>query len=166
MAFTAEEGGALLERAHAQGRLAHAYLITGPAGCGKRALATQLARIILDDPAADLAQHSDVHLAEPESKSRRILIEQIRTLEQALHMRSFFGGRKVGIVFDADRLQPNAANAFLKTLEEPPNHSHLVLVSAHPDQLLDTIISRCLEVPLRPTAPPETTPLQQRLLGT
>ena len=102
MAFTAEEALALLRNAHARDRLAHAYLITGPIGSGKRQLASQLAGVLVGEP-TDPLQHSDVHVIEPESKSRRILTEQICELEHALHMRSFFGGRKVGIVFDADR---------------------------------------------------------------
>jgi len=165
MAFTADAALDLLRSAHAKDRLAHAYLISGPIGSGKRRLAGQLAGLVVGD-AGDPLQNPDVHAIEPESKSRRILTEQIRELEHALQMRSFFGARKVGIIFDADRLQPNAANAFLKTLEEPPGQSHLLLVSAQPDQLLDTIASRCLEVPLRATAPPELTALQQRLLAT
>ena len=166
MAFTADEALDLLRKAHAQDRLAHAYLITGPVGSGKRQLAGQLAALILGDPRRIRWQSPDVHVVEPESKSRRILIEQIRELERELQMRSFFGGRKVGIIFDADRLNANAANAFLKTLEEPPGHSHLLLLSAHPDQLLETILSRCLEIPLRPTEPRAASPLQQRLIET
>lgn len=164
MAFTADEALALLRNALTRDRLAHAYLITGPIGSGKRQLATQIAGLLVGETGEPL-QHSDVHTVEPESKSRRILTEQIRELEHALHMRSFFGGRKVGLIFDADRLQPNAANAFLKTLEEPPGQSHLLLVSAQPDQLLDTIASRCLEVSLRPTEQRELSPLQQRLIA-
>ena len=56
---------------------------------------------------------------------------------------------KFGVVYEADRLMPQAANAFLKTLEEPPDHSVLVLVTALPEALLDTIRSRCIEVSLR-----------------
>jgi DNA polymerase-3 subunit delta' len=164
MAFTADEALALVRNAHAQNRLAHAYLITGPVGSGKRQLAGHLAALILGG--GDPWESPDVHTAEPESKSRRILIEQVRELERELQMRSFFGGHKVGVIFDADRLQPAAANAFLKSLEEPPGHSHLLLLSAHPDQLLDTILSRCLEIPLRPTGQQIPSPFQQRLLDT
>jgi DNA polymerase-3 subunit delta' len=89
-----------------------------------------------------------VYLAEPESKSRRIVIDQVRTLEHALQMRSANGHRKVAIIADADRLQPQAANAFLKTLEEPPRDSLLLLLSSMPEVLPDTILSRCIAVPL------------------
>lgn len=105
-------------------------------------------------------RHPDVHPIEPESKSRRIRVEQIRALEHELRLRSLLGGVKVGVIFDADRLIEAAANAFLKTLEEPPASSHLLLVSAQPEQLLETILSRCIEVPLRLVVAREPTPLQ------
>src|SRR5439155_4221678 len=92
----------------------------------------------------------EIFVAEPESKSRRILIEQIRELEHGLQMRGSEGRRKVAIIAEADRLQPQAANAFLKTLEEPPKDSLLLLLSAIPEVLPDTIISRCIGIPLAP----------------
>ena len=163
MAFTADAAYQLLATAHAQDRLAHAYLITGPAGAGKLALATRLAAHLLgtDSP----LEHPDCQRIEPESKSRRIVIEQVRELEHTLHMRSLMGGKKVGLLIDADRLQPAAANAFLKTLEEPPAGTHLLLLSAQPEQILETILSRCLEVPLRLVERRELSPQQRALLG-
>jgi DNA polymerase-3 subunit delta' len=163
MPFTADEAYQLLHRADAKDRLAHAYLLTGPAGSGKRALADRACALLLGEKVANF-RHSDIHLVEPESKSRRILIEQMRELEHHLQMRSLLGGRKIGVVVDADRLQPNAANAFLKTLEEPPAHGHLLLLSSQPEQMLETILSRCLEIPLRPVEIRAASPLQQRLL--
>ncbi len=147
MSFSAADAFQLFSRCHARDRLAHAYLITGPEGSGKRSLVTQVAGLILgsDDP----LKHPDAHILEPESKSRRIRTDAVREVERELQMRSLRGGKKVGIFFDADRLQEQAANAFLKTLEEPPANTHLFLLSSLPSQLLDTILSRCIQVPLR-----------------
>jgi DNA polymerase-3 subunit delta' len=164
MPFTSDEAYAHLERARAHDRVAHAYLITGPAGSGKRELAGRICSLLLGKSAGDPWKHPDVHRIEPESKSRRILIDQIRELERNLQMRSRLGGPKVGVIVDADRLQLNAANAFLKTLEEPPAQSHLLLLSSLPDQLLETILSRCLEVPLRRVEAYQPEPIQQSLL--
>ena len=163
VAFTADEAFSLLQKALANQRFAHAYLITGPEGSGARELAARLAGLLVKDEAHPL-RHPDVHTAEPESKSRRIVIDQIRALERELQMRSMSGGQKVGIIFDADRLQEQAANAFLKTLEEPPRNSNLMLVSAYPDQLLETILSRCIEVPIKPTERRLPSERQRRLL--
>lgn len=140
---------ALLQRAADHGRLAHAYLLSGTAG---RAVACALAARILGVSESELGRHPDAHFVQPESKSRRIVIEQIRRLEHVLHQKALSGPRKVGILLDADRLQPEAANAFLKTLEEPPEGTHLLLATTQPEMLLDTVISRCISVPARDSA--------------
>jgi len=139
-----------LRRAHQQRRLAHAYLITGPPGSGKQLLAADLASLVNGTPATDVfsAKAREIFVARPESKSRRIVIEQIRDLEHALQMRAVNARRKVAIIPDADRLQPQAANAFLKTLEEPPKDSLLLLLSALPEALPETILSRCIAISL------------------
>ncbi len=164
MAFTADEALTLLRKANANGRLAHAYLITGPEGSGARELALEIAAIILRCGVKEAERHTDFHGVSPESKSRQIVIEQLREMESQLHKRSDKGGSKVGTIFDADRMNDKAANAFLKTLEEPPKNTHLLLISTQPDRLLDTILSRCIEVPLRLTARRELTARQARLL--
>ena len=150
MAFTRTGAFQYLSRAHERGRLGHAYLISGPPGSGKRGLASDLSNLVAAAKSDDVfsSPPPGVFLAEPESKSRRIVIDQVRALEHALQMRSSNGHRKVAIISDADRLQPQAANAFLKTLEEPPNDSLLILLSAMPEVLPDTILSRCVAVPL------------------
>ncbi len=163
MAFTKDSAFDLLRRAHSQQRLAHAYLITGPSGSGKRELATGLSGLVTG--ASDPLRHPDVHVAEPESKSRRIVIDQMRALERELQMRATGSGRKVGIIFEADRLQIQASNAFLKTLEEPPNNSLLLLTSDQPEALPETILSRCIAVPLSRAGRPGLTPAQTQLLG-
>jgi DNA polymerase-3 subunit delta' len=147
-----------LKRAHEQGRLAHAYLFSGAPGSGKRALAADLAQLIHGAGAGDIFAPGKVGLSmiEPESKSRRIVIEQVRELEHSLQMRTVDGRRKLAIIAEADRLQPQAANAFLKTLEEPPKDSLLLLLSALPELLPDTVRSRCIHIPLaaEPSAEP------------
>ena len=150
MAFTRKTAIGLLRRAHDQKRLGHAYLISGPAGSGKREVAAKLASTVNGTNADDVfsSKAREIFVAEPESKSRRILIEQIRELEHGLQMRGAEGRRKVAIIAEADRLQPQAANAFLKTLEEPPANSLLLLLSALPEALPDTIVSRCISIPL------------------
>jgi DNA polymerase-3 subunit delta' len=152
MAFPPDHALARLLEAHAKGRLAHAYLLCGPRGSGKNALVAQMAARILG--VEDATKHPDYHTAEPESKSRRILIEQMRRLEHALRAKPAVGPRKVAVIHEADRLQPQAANAFLKTLEEPPAGTHVFLTSSAPDAILETILSRCIIVPLQP-GPPE-----------
>ncbi len=153
MAFSPDAAFSYLQRAHQQQRLAHAYLISGDASTGKRQLASRVANMVNGTTSQDIfaAGKAGIFVAEPESKSRRIVIDQIRMLEHSLQMQAADGRRKVAIVAEADRLQPQAANAFLKTLEEPPNDSLLLLLSALPEALPDTIRSRCIPIPLAVT---------------
>src|SRR5215813_3565787 len=150
MAFVRTTALEFLRRAYEQNRLAHAYLITGPPGSGTEVLAAELASIVNGTLAKDVfsARAREIFVARPESKSRRIVIGQIRELEHALQMRAANGRRKVAIIADADRLQSEAANAFLKTLEEPPKDSLLLLLSALPEALPEAILSRCTAIPL------------------
>ena len=151
MAFAPPIALDYLRRAHAGGRLGHAYLLVGAQPAAQ--LAAQLAALVVGRPVASILTNPDVHVVEPESKSRRIVVEQIRDLESALRLRaSAAGGRKVGIIREADRLQVQASNAFLKTLEEPPAGSLLLLVSAQPESLMETILSRCIKVTLQAPA--------------
>ncbi|HEY2568792.1 MAG TPA: hypothetical protein VGI25_05695 [Candidatus Udaeobacter sp.] len=166
MAFSRQIALDYLRRAHEQNRLAHAYLISGPTGSGKQQLAADLASLVNGTPAIDVfsAKAREIFVARPESKSRRIVIEQVRELEHALQMRASNGRRKVAIVSDADRLQPQAANAFLKTLEEPPRDSLLLLLSALPEALPDTILSRCITIPLAPEDEPQIRDEENKLV--
>ena len=152
MAFSRKVALEYLRRAHEQNRLAHAYLISGPPESGKQQLAAELASLVNGTEVSDVfsARAREIFIAQPQSKSRRIVIEQIRGLEHALQMQAPNGRRKVAIICDADRLQRQAANAFLKTLEEPPDNSLLLLLSALPESLPETILSRCIEIPLAP----------------
>ncbi len=168
MAFAPPVALDYLRRAHDGGRLGHAYLLIGAQPAAD--LATQLAALVVGVPAASVLTNPDVHVVEPESKSRRIAVEQIRELENALRLRaSAAGGRKVGIIREADRLNAQSSNAFLKTLEEPPAGSLLLLVSAQPESLMETILSRCIKVVLQAPAEadivrsPEETALRELL---
>ncbi len=166
MAFSRKTALEYLRRAHEQNRLGHAYLITGPPGSGKELLAADLASLVNGTPVKDVfsAKAREIFVARPESKSRRILIEQIRDLEHALQMRASNGRRKVAIIPDADRLVAQAANAFLKTLEEPPKDSLLLLLSALPEALPETILSRCIAIPLAPNGQRQSKDEQEKLV--
>ena len=160
MAFSRNQALAYLKDANAHGRLAHAFLFSGPDGSGKLPLVADFFLVINGEK----ADKADFHEIEPESKSRKILVEQIRELESSLRMRATRAKTKFGVIYEADRLMPQAANAFLKTLEEPPDHSVLVLVSSLPEALLDTIRSRCIEVQLRPAGIQKPTVEEEGLL--
>jgi len=166
MAFSRMTAFEYLRRAHQQNRLAHAYLITGPLGSGKELLAADLASLVNGTPAKNVfsAMARDIFVARPESKSRRIVIAQIRDLEHALQMRASNGRCKVAIIPDADRLQTEAANAFLKTLEEPPKDSLLLLLSALPEALPETILSRCIAIQLEPNGRPQRRNEEEKLV--
>jgi DNA polymerase III subunit delta' len=160
MSLAATDALPLLKQAHAQNRLAHAYLITGPKGAGKRQLVLGLCARLLGCAPEETLSHPDLHSLAPESKSRRITTDQMRELEGKIHVRSLRGGAKAALIFDADRLVPAAANAFLKTLEEPPPGTHIFLLSEQPEQLLETILSRCVQVTLREVERAEPTPAE------
>jgi DNA polymerase III subunit delta' len=161
MAFSLEQALAYLREANTQGRLAHSFLFSGPEGSGKRRLVSEFFRTVNENT----VDASDFHAIEPESKSRKILVEQIRELEASLRMHATRARVKFGVVYEADRLMPQAANAFLKTLEEPPDHSVLILVTALPEALLDTIRSRCIEVSMRASGAKTLTAEEAELVG-
>ncbi|MFQ3577500.1 MAG: hypothetical protein SNJ52_00600 [Verrucomicrobiia bacterium] len=147
----ASEVSAMLRKAFGSGRLAHAYLISGSDQSGLTEVAGELVASLMGHTRAvwPPPSHPDLHLIAPESRSRKIVIEQIRELERLIRLRPALAVRKVGVVLEADRLQPQAANAFLKTLEEPPPDSLLLLTSNNSEAVLGTILSRCIRIPLR-----------------
>jgi DNA polymerase III subunit delta' len=166
MAFARTTALEFLRRAYEQNRLAHAYLVTGVPGSGKGVLAAEVASLVNGTPTAEIfsSKAREIFIARPESKSRRIVTAQIRELEHALQMRAADGRRKVVIIPDADRLQTEAANAFLKTLEEPPKDSLLLLLSALPEALPETILSRCIIIPLAPNGESRSTKEEEKLV--
>ena len=141
-----------------EGRLAHAHLLTGAPPGELETLGRGLAANLLD---ADPEGHPDFFLLRPESKSRRVSIAQIRQLEHSLSRKPHRAPLKVALILEAERMcipPAEAANAFLKTLEEPPDHCLLLLTSDRPEALLPTVRSRCLTFPVIPNLNPETIP--------
>jgi DNA polymerase-3 subunit delta' len=148
MPFRSEELRQRFAASIEQGRMGHSYLLTGDRAESLENLALGLAGQVLD---AAPQEHPDFHSVRPESKSRHITVEQIRELERELYLRPFMAPLKVAVIFDAERMclgSASAANAFLKTLEEPPAHTLILLTSGRPAMLLPTIISRCLRLDL------------------
>jgi len=157
----------LLQRSLQNGRLAHAYLFSGEDLGEMQRLAGTLAKTLnCQNPPArgpsgqpldccdaclncrriDGANHPDVQWLRPESKLRVITIDQIRALIQVISLKPTEADYKVAVIAAADRLNIQAANAFLKTLEEPPPRSVIILLTTSIDQVLETILSRCLRL--------------------
>lgn len=152
----------LLKQAADRDRLAHAYLLVGPSQGAGGDLATRLIQRLVCIAGtsarpcgtcgpcrkAFARTWPDATWLEPESKSRQLRIEAVRELINTLSKSALTGGWKIGVLQDADRLTPQAANALLKTLEEPSAQTLLLLLSEQPQALLPTIISRCQRVNL------------------
>ncbi|MEW6572842.1 MAG: DNA polymerase III subunit delta' [Bacillota bacterium] len=146
------------------GKVSHAYLFTGPAGVGKQTIASAFAAALLcASPVAGVAcgecrqcrlyyglGHPDLHSLDP--KESTIKIDQIRQLVSAVGRKPYHH-RHVVIIDQAEKTTPEAQNAFLKTLEDPPGNTVFILISAHPDVLLPTVLSRCSEVRFGRLAP-------------
>jgi DNA polymerase-3 subunit delta' len=141
------EAKRLLEAALAEGP-AHAYLLHGPPGVGKRATASLFAAELLGEHArVERRLHPDLYVLEP--LGDQIRIDDIRALRRDLHMRPFEASRRVYLVFGADTMNEDAADALLKDLEEPPEYAVVVLVANDLGPLPETIRSRCQLVPFR-----------------
>ncbi|MEM0965091.1 MAG: hypothetical protein AAGJ81_02915 [Verrucomicrobiota bacterium] len=126
-----------------KGRLGHAVLLHGPILNSLEKVTEKLAGEILGTSGSP-AKHPDCRIIRPINRMRQIGVEPIRDLVKVVSHTANQGGRKVGIIVEADRMNLQASNAFLKTLEEPPADTNLILISARPNDLLDTIRSRCL----------------------
>lgn len=135
----------------------HAYLLHGPAGIGKRVLANRLAAFMLCEAPRALAAceqcraclllkagtHPDLFELEPEEAGKAIRVDDVRELVDFVAKTPQYGGRKLVIIEPAEAMNTNAANALLKSLEEPAGDTVMILVSHHTAQLLPTIRSRC-----------------------
>ncbi|MEO0453215.1 MAG: hypothetical protein AAFY98_03645 [Verrucomicrobiota bacterium] len=149
MPFPASKVLEKIQQARSEDRLAHAYLLSGLEPESLESLALKMAESMLDGAPTE---HPDCHIIRPESKSRRITIAQIRALEHDLRLKAYQAENKVALILAADRMcagSAEPANAFLKTLEEPPSHCQLILTTDRPDQILATIRSRCLVLPIQ-----------------
>jgi DNA polymerase III subunit delta' len=161
-----------LQAARRAQRLGHAWLIAGPSGIGKLNLALAAAHQLLRDAVAPPqplgpseamvalgaryapADHdADLHWIHPEEDKNTISVEQIRDLIDAISLTAHRGLAKVVIIEPADAMTAPAANALLKTLEEPSGDAYLFLLSSQPDRLPPTIRSRCQRLDIRRPAP-------------
>jgi DNA polymerase-3 subunit delta' len=146
-----------LDRLRINNQLAHAYLIAGSAGLGLRFFAEKFAHLLLcAQPEAGRAcaeckqcvlsannQHPDLLRVRPEGTSRVVKVEQIREASEFLSMTSHAGGPKIVIIEHSHQMNASAANALLKTLEEPNPDSYLLLVTESISSMMATIRSRC-----------------------
>ncbi len=148
----------ILRRALTNQRIAHAYLFEGPDGIGKRLVALAMARALLctnGTGCGDCTQcrkvdhnnHPDVHLLDADGAS--IKIDQVRGLQKDLALKPLEGLHRVCLIDGAEQFNPAAANALLKTLEEPQPHTLIILLSSRPESLLVTIRSRCQRLPFQ-----------------
>jgi DNA polymerase-3 subunit delta' len=147
------------------GRLRHAYLFCGPPGIGRRTLALKLAQSInceQSEPAGDPCgrcpscrqiekmQHPDLTVVQSEQVGGTLKVQQIREMQHSLSLSPYAGRYRVALILRFEEANPNAANALLKTLEEPPERVVLMLTASEPERLLPTIVSRCEIIRLRP----------------
>lgn len=159
-----------LETALAESRLGHAWLIAGPSGVGKLNLALAFAVRLLHGrsgappplaltPSAAVAamhnrhqpgdHHPDLHWLHPEEDKKTIGIEQVRDTTEVLALKAFRGTAKVVLIEPAEAMTPSAANALLKSLEEPNPDTYMLLISHQPGRLPSTIRSRCQTLAIR-----------------
>ena len=158
-----------IDKSFAEGRYAHAYLLVGPPGVGKRTLAFDMAQAVnclsLDEvPCGEcsqcrrivLGQHTDVQVLEVRKEGgdgpprREVGIDEVRELQRRASLNPYEGRERVFIFDGAESMSEAAANALLKTLEEPPPQVLMLLTTSREEALLPTIRSRCRRLELRP----------------
>jgi len=154
-----------LQLANQAGKMTHAVLLTGSVGIGLEHFSNCLtASLLCENSEADTfacgdcrschlikgESHPDMFNIEPEEPGKQIKVDEIRKLIDSIHLKSQYGGYKIAVIAPADAMNRNAANSLLKTLEEPPEHSLLILLSHRPNLLPITIRSRCQHMRFTP----------------
>lgn len=152
---------AYIEQGLKNNRLSPSLLFAGPDGVGKKTTAIELAKRFNATEKSDLliinkAMQAMI-LKEKEESQTAIKIESVRTLEKFVHLRPAEGERRVAIIEDAHKLTPDAANALLKVLEEPPNNAQIILLAIDERSLPTTILSRCAVLRFKPLSPEQIT---------
>jgi DNA polymerase III subunit delta' len=162
----------ILSQALSSSRLSHAYLFYGPESIGKKLLAVEFAKA-LNCLSADLGEacgtcdscrkiedriHPDFFFLEPTkttptAREAILKIDEIRALQKKLGFLPYQGKVKVAVIDQVEKMNPQACNAFLKTLEEPPSSTILILITSNIYQLLPTLISRCQGIRFNPLPP-------------
>jgi len=138
----------------ARGRLAHAILVHGDHPPALAAACEELAARLLN--AGDAVKHPDFFALRPSGKARFIKVDDLRDFLHKIQLTASAGPRKVGVIYEADRMQAPTSNALLKTLEEPPDGTTLFLLTTRPNDLLPTIRSRCFHLRLPAASAPLT----------
>lgn len=138
----------------------HCLLFKGPKGSGKDALADAFARDLLKTPKKD---PPDLRHLYPEGKGNHHPIHSIRQFIEETGLPPFEAGRKVFIIHEADRMLPTSSNALLKTLEEPVSAVTIILITAYPELLLPTVISRSLQLTFTQLEPEEDSDLAEQM---
>ena len=150
------------------GQLSHAYILSGPAGCGKHTLASVLSAAMVctglegkpcgNCPACRKTAagiHPDIVTVLPEEEGKAVTVDQVRRMRADAWVRPNEAPRKVYLIEQADRLKPNAQNAMLKLLEDGPVYTAFLLLAENAGALLPTVRSRCEELALSPVSVPQ-----------
>ena len=146
-----DEAFGLISRAIDTGHAAHGYLIVGDMKGGSAELVRRILAKLFPDATAQVEanSHPDVVTLEPEGKARIISVDSMRErIVEPMSTTAFSGGWKVGVIAGVDRLNPQSANAFLKSLEEPTPKTMYLMTTDQPDSILPTIVSRAQRIDL------------------